>query len=91
VVVILPHDGDDEAVALANDSDYGLFSYVYAGDAARAYRIGARLRTGNVALNSVQPHPEAPFGGFGMSGIGRDRGRWGLEAYSEIQAISWLA
>jgi acyl-CoA reductase-like NAD-dependent aldehyde dehydrogenase len=44
-----------------------------------------------VALNSIQPHNEAPFGGFKMSGIGRDRGVWGLEAYSEVQAVSWLA
>ena len=91
VVVVLPHDDDDEAVALANDSDYGLFSYVYAGDLARAHRIGRRLETGNVALNSIQPHMEAPFGGFKMSGIGRDRGVWGLMAYSELQSVSWLA
>jgi len=91
VVVVVPHDGDDEAVAMANDSDYGLFSYVYAGDTARAYAIGQRLRTGNVALNCVQPHMEAPFGGFKMSGVGRDRGVWGLEAYSEIQAVNWMA
>jgi len=91
VVVVLPHDGDDEAVALANDSDYGLFSYVYSGDPASAYDIGSRLETGNVALNSIQPHMEAPFGGFKMSGIGRDRGVWGLMAYSELQAVSWLA
>jgi phenylacetaldehyde dehydrogenase len=91
VVVVLPFDEDDEAVALANDSDYGLFSYVYSGNTARAYEIGMQLESGNVALNSVQPHMEAPFGGFKMSGIGRDRGVWGLEAYSEVQAISWLA
>ena len=55
VVVVLAHDGDDEAVALANDSSFGLFSYVYAGDAKRAYEIGCRLESGNVALNTVQP------------------------------------
>ncbi len=91
VVVVLAHDGDDEAVALANDSSYGLFSYVYAGDAKRAYEIGCRLESGNVALNTVQPHMYAPFGGFKMSGIGRDRGKWGIEAYTEIQAINWLS
>ena len=91
VVVVLGHDDDDEAVALANDSDYGLFSYVYAGDAKRAYEIGSRLESGNVALNTVQPHMYAPFGGFKMSGIGRDRGKWGIEAYTEIQAINWLS
>ena len=90
VVVVLAHDGDDEAVAIANDSPFGLFSYVYAGDTGRAYEIGSRLESGNVALNTVQPHLAAPFGGFKMSGIGRDRGRWGIEAYTEIQALNWL-
>jgi acyl-CoA reductase-like NAD-dependent aldehyde dehydrogenase len=89
VVVVLPCDDDDHAVALANDSDYGLFSYVFAGDNARAMGIARRLETGNVGLNTVAPHMEAPFGGFKMSGIGRDRGPWGLHAYSEIQAISY--
>ncbi len=89
IVVIMPHDGDDHAIELANGSDYGLFSYVYAGNTTRAYKIGEQLESGNVALNSIAPHMYAPFGGFKMSGVGRDRGRWGLEAYSEIQAINW--
>lgn len=89
VVVVMPHDGDDHAVELANNSDYGLFSYVYAGNTTRAYEIAQKLESGNVALNSIAPHMYAPFGGFKMSGVGRDRGRWGLEAYSEIQAINW--
>lgn len=89
VVVVMSHDGDDHAVELANNSDYGLFSYVYAGNTTRAYEIAQKIESGNVALNSIAPHMYAPFGGFKMSGIGRDRGRWGLEAYSEIQAINW--
>lgn len=89
VVVVMPHDGDDHAVELANNSDYGLFSYVYAGNTTRAYEIAQKLESGNVALNSIAPHMYAPFGGFKMSGVGRDRGQWGLEAYSEIQAINW--
>ncbi|MFL2697154.1 MAG: aldehyde dehydrogenase family protein [Acidimicrobiales bacterium] len=89
IVVIMPHDGDDHAIELANGSDYGLFSYVYAGNTTRAYEIGEQLESGNVALNSIAPHMYAPFGGFKMSGVGRDRGRWGLEAYSEVQAINW--
>lgn len=91
VVAVLAHSGDDEAVALANDSPYGLFSYVFSGDAKRAYEIAGRLQSGNVALNTVQPHMQAPFGGWKMSGIGRDRGKWGIEAYTEIQAVNWLA
>ena len=91
VVVVMAHDGDDEAVALANQSSYGLFSYVYAADTKRAYNIARQLETGNVALNTVQPHTYAPFGGWKMSGVGRDRGKWGIEAYTELQAINWLA
>ncbi len=91
VVVVLAHDGDDHAVELANNSDYGLFSYVFADSTARAFEIGRRIESGNVGLNSLAPHTQAPFGGFKMSGIGRDRGVHGLHAYSEIQALSWLA
>jgi phenylacetaldehyde dehydrogenase len=89
VVVILPYDDDDEAITIANDSDYGLYSYVFAGDAARGLEIAKQLESGNVAINGVQPHNFAPFGGFKMSGIGRDRGYWGLHAYSEIQSVNW--
>ncbi len=89
VVSVVAHEGDDHAIELANDSEYGLFSYVYSGSTARAYQIAKQLETGNVALNTVAPHMEVPFGGFKMSGVGRDRAAWGLRAYSEIQAINW--
>jgi phenylacetaldehyde dehydrogenase len=91
VVVVLPFDDEDEAVAMANDSDYGLYSYVFAGDIARGVDIARRLESGLVSVNGVQPHNFAPFGGFKMSGIGRDRGYWGLHAYSEIQSVNWAA
>jgi phenylacetaldehyde dehydrogenase len=91
VVVILPFDDEDEAVAMANDSEYGLYSYVFSGDLSRGLDIAKRLESGNVSVNGVQPHNFAPFGGFKMSGIGRDRGYWGLHAYSEIQAVNWAA
>ncbi len=90
VIVIMPYDDDDQAVAMANDSEYGLYSYVFSGDTKRAYSLGVQLETGNVGLNVVQPHMEAPFGGFKMSGVGRDRGKWGIEAYSELQSLSWI-
>jgi acyl-CoA reductase-like NAD-dependent aldehyde dehydrogenase len=90
VIVVMPYEDDDHAVALANDSDYGLYSYVFCGDTNRAYGIGQQLESGNVGLNVIQPHMEAPFGGFKMSGVGRDRGKWGIEAYSEIQSINWI-
>ena len=91
VIVILPYGDDEEAVALANDSDYGLYSYVFSTDTKRALHIASRLESGCVGLNLIQPHLEAPFGGFKMSGVGRDRGKWGIEAYSELQSINWMA
>ncbi len=89
VVVAICFDDEDEAVALANDSDYGLYDYVFAKDTSRAMRLARRLRAGHVGLNTAQRHHEAPFGGFGLSGIGRDGGDYGLEAYSELQAVIW--
>ena len=89
VVVAMPCDDEDEAVALANDSDYGLFGYVYTKDTPRGMRVARRLRTGCVGVNTVQPHHESPFGGFKLSGVGRDRGVFGLHAYSELQSITW--
>ncbi len=91
VVAVVPFDDADEAVALANDSEYGLNSYVYSGDTARAVHVARRVRSGSVAINTLQQHPEAAFGGFKKSGIGRDRGSFGLHAYSELQSIAWQA
>ncbi|MET7302817.1 aldehyde dehydrogenase family protein [Embleya sp. NPDC005575] len=90
VVTVIPFDGDEEeAIRLANDSDYGLISYVFAGDTTRAYGIARRLRSGGVGVNTVGRNMEAPFGGFKQSGVGRDGGSYGLAAYSEIQSIVW--
>jgi phenylacetaldehyde dehydrogenase len=91
VVVVLPFDDEDEGIALANDTPYGLNDYVFTGDATRGMRVARQLRSGSVAINTAQQHPEAPFGGFKLSGIGRDRGSYGLLAYSEIQSIVWPA
>lgn len=89
VVVVVPFDDDDEAVAIANDSDYGLYSYVFSGDTGRAWSVAQRLRSGNVGINTLQRNHEAPFGGFKQSGVGRDGGSFGLWAYSEMQSIVW--
>jgi acyl-CoA reductase-like NAD-dependent aldehyde dehydrogenase len=89
VVVVVPFDDEDEAVAIANDSDYGLYSYVFSGDAGRAWNVAKRLRSGNVGINTLQRNHEAPFGGFKQSGVGRDGGDFGLHAYSEMQSIVW--
>lgn len=89
VVVVVPFDDEEEGVALANDSDYGLIDYVWSGDAARAFRVARRLRAGGVGINTVGRNMEAPFGGFKKSGVGRDVGSYALHAYSETQAIVW--
>jgi len=89
VIVVVPFDDQDEAVALANSTDFGLYDYVFSTDTAKAYETATRLRSGNVGINSVQRNHEAPFGGFKKSGIGRDGGRFGFHAYTELQSIVW--
>jgi len=89
VIVVVPFDTDDEAIEIANDSDYGLYDYVFSRDTARAYEIAKQLRCGHVGINTAQRNHEAPFGGFKMSGIGRDGGDFGLYAYTEVQSIVW--
>ena len=89
VLVVIPFDDEAEAVAIANDSDFGLYDYVFSGDTARAFAVAKQLRAGHVGINTAQRNHEAPFGGFKMSGVGRDGGDYGLEAYSELQSIVW--
>ena len=89
VVVVVPFDEEDEAVTLANSTDYGLNDYVFSSDTLKALRVARQLRSGSVAINTAQQHSEAPFGGFKLSGVGRDRGDFGLHAYSELQSIVW--
>src|SRR4029079_16236800 len=91
VVVVLPFDDDDEAVAIANSTDYGLYDYVMTQDTERGFRLAGRLRSGNVGINTAQRNMETPFGGFKMSGIGRDGGDFGLHAYTEMQSVVWPA
>jgi len=89
VVVAIPFDDDDEGIAIANDSEFGLYDYVFSGDTARAFKVAKQLRAGHVGINTAQRNMDAPFGGFKMSGIGRDGGDYSLEAYSEMQSIIW--
>ena len=89
VVTVIPFDEEEEGIALANDSDYGLIDYVWSGDVARAFRVARQLRAGGVGVNTVGRNMEAPFGGFKKSGVGRDVGSYALHAYSEVQAIVW--
>ena len=89
VVVVLPFDDEDEAVAVANATPFGLYDYVWTADGNRAFTVANQLRSGNVGLNTLQRNHEAPFGGFKASGVGRDGGSFGLHAYSELQSIVW--
>jgi len=89
VVVVLPFDDDEEAITLSNATDFGLYDYVFSSDTSRAMAVAKRIRSGNVGINTAQRNHDAAFGGFKMSGIGRDGGSWGLHAYSEMQSIVW--
>ena len=87
VLVIIPYDSEDEAVAIANDSPYGLSGYVTAGTLERARSVARRLRTGMVHLNGSKADNGAPFGGYKQSGNGREWGVYGLEDYLEVKSI----
>jgi len=89
VIVAIPFDDEDEAVRIANDSEFGLYGYVWSGDAARGVRVAKRIRSGTIQVNGSPPNPWAPFGGFKQSGVGRDGGRFGLRAYSELKYVGW--
>ena len=89
VIVVVAFDDDEQGVALANDCDFGLYNYVFTKDTARGYDVAKRLRSGHVGINTAQRNAETPFGGFKMSGIGRDGGMFGIHAYTELQSIVW--
>lgn len=87
VLSVITYDDDDEAVKIANDSEFGLQAYVLSSDVARATRIAEQLIAGRVVINGAPHDPYAPFGGFKQSGIGREIGAYGLDAYLEPRAI----
>ncbi|PRA34053.1 aldehyde dehydrogenase family protein [Pseudomonas poae] len=87
VLVIIPYDSEDQAIAIANDSPYGLSGYVTAGSLERARAVARRLRTGMVHLNGSKADNGAPFGGYKQSGNGREWGVFGLEDYLEVKSL----
>ena len=88
VLCVLPHDGDDDAVRLANDSVYGLSGGVVSADVERARRVADRLRTGTVGINGGLWHaPDVPFGGYKQSGMGREMGMHAVNLFTEVKNI----
>ncbi|WP_101951837.1 aldehyde dehydrogenase [Mycobacterium sp. 3519A] len=89
VLTVIAHDGDDDAVRIANDSPYGLSGTVFSADVERANAVAARLRVGTVNINGgVWYSADMPFGGYKQSGIGREMGLAGFEEYLELKAIA---
>ncbi|MFI5825253.1 aldehyde dehydrogenase family protein [Streptomyces rishiriensis] len=88
VLTVERFSGEDDAVRIANDTEYGLAGAVWTQDAGRAQRVARRLRHGTVWINDYHPYvPQAEWGGFGLSGVGRELGRTGLEEYREPKHI----
>ena len=89
VLVVIPHDGDDDAVALANASAYGLSGSVWSGDRDRAVGVANRIRTGTIGVNGgIWYSPDVPFGGYKQSGIGREMGVPGFEEYLQTKSLA---
>ena len=87
VLVLIGYKDEEEAVRIANDTEYGLSAYVSSGDPERARQVARRLRAGQIHINGAPVDPGAPFGGYKQSGNGREFSRWGLEEFLEVKAL----
>ena len=87
VLSVITYGDDEESIAIANDSEYGLQAYVFGGDIKRAHRVANKLLAGRVTINQFLDDPTVPFGGFRLSGVGREFGPAGLESYLETRVI----
>jgi aldehyde dehydrogenase (NAD+) len=87
VLCVISYDSEDEAIRIANDSMYGLHGAVLGTDLQRARRVASQIRAGRVVINGMTDDPQAPWGGFKYSGVGREYGRYGIEAFLETRAI----
>lgn len=87
VLVIIPYDNEAEALAIANDTAYGLSALVLSGDRERGVRVAQQIDSGRVLVNTLDHEPKAPFGGFKQSGLGREMGKWGMQAYLEAKTL----
>jgi aldehyde dehydrogenase (NAD+) len=90
VACVIPFDDEEQAIAIANDSRYGLGGGIVTRDVGRAIEIAKRIRSGTIGINGAYDLFDAPFGGFKESGIGREGGSFGLQEYTELQCISWI-
>jgi aldehyde dehydrogenase (NAD+) len=87
VLSVIPFSDEDEAVRIANDTQYGLAATVWTADIKRAMRLTKAIRAGTVGINGYQLEPHAAFGGFQQSGLGREGGRTAIEAYTEVKTV----
>lgn len=88
VLAMIPFDTEEEAIAIANDTPYGLAAYIQTGSPERAKRVARKLRAGMIQINGTSRAPGNPFGGYKQSGNGREGGKWGLEDFMEVKLIS---
>ena len=88
VLSIIPFESEEEAISIANDTPYGLLNFIQTQDQKKANRVARKLRSGMVDINGAGLAPDAPFGGYKHSGIGREAGILGLEEYLEVKAVS---
>jgi aldehyde dehydrogenase (NAD+) len=88
VIAILGYDDEDQAIEIANDTEFGLAGYVSSGNMEHARAIARRIRAGQIAINYIAGNSDTPFGGYKQSGNGREKGRWGLQEFLEVKAIT---
>jgi aldehyde dehydrogenase (NAD+) len=91
VLSVIAYDSDEDAIRIANDSNYGLHAAVLGTDLARARRVASQLRAGRVVINGMTDDSQAPWGGFKFSGVGREYGAYGISAFLETRAILEVA
>ena len=91
VLTVIPYDTEADAIRIANDSIYGLAGGVWAGSNERALQVARRIRTGQIDINGGTWNPQAPFGGYKQSGIGRENGVYGLEEYLQFKSLQMRA
>ena len=87
VLSILPYKDEEEAVKIANDTEYGLYGYVSSGDVEHAKKVANRIRAGSIAINGAAADFTAPFGGYKQSGNGKEWGPFGFEEFLETKAV----